>query len=236
MSHPIIAVLGLGAMGLPMATRLGERFSVRGYDISAERLALGGEGRPHPRRQRPGSGDRRRRRPSCRAQQGAARRGSLRHGRGRRCARAGRGRRAHLDGRHRRRPRGGRPTGASEAAPGRRADLRRSGQSRQGGSAGNGRRRRCRLHGRPAGAGTVGVHPGADRPEGRGRPGDEDRQPALVRRAHCRRRRGPGPGRSPGPGPDRCLEDPDGRCARRPSCSATAGRACCRPTTRAEPR
>ena len=40
MSNPTIAVLGLGAMGLPMATRLAEKFSVRGYDISAERLAL----------------------------------------------------------------------------------------------------------------------------------------------------------------------------------------------------
>ena len=40
MNTPIIAVLGLGAMGLPMATRLAEKFSVRGYDISNERLAL----------------------------------------------------------------------------------------------------------------------------------------------------------------------------------------------------
>lgn len=40
MSNPTIAVLGLGAMGLPMATRLAETFSVRGYDISRERLAL----------------------------------------------------------------------------------------------------------------------------------------------------------------------------------------------------
>ncbi|MGZ8410140.1 MAG: NAD(P)-dependent oxidoreductase [Hyphomicrobium sp.] len=40
MSNPIIAILGLGAMGLPMATRLAESFSVRGYDISGERLTL----------------------------------------------------------------------------------------------------------------------------------------------------------------------------------------------------
>ncbi|MFO1155053.1 MAG: NAD(P)-dependent oxidoreductase [Rhodospirillales bacterium] len=43
MSNPTIAVLGLGAMGLPMATRLAEKFSVRGYDISDERLALAGK-------------------------------------------------------------------------------------------------------------------------------------------------------------------------------------------------
>jgi 3-hydroxyisobutyrate dehydrogenase len=43
MSNPTIAVLGLGAMGLPMATHLAEKFSVRGYDISAERLALAKE-------------------------------------------------------------------------------------------------------------------------------------------------------------------------------------------------
>jgi 3-hydroxyisobutyrate dehydrogenase len=43
MTDPIIAVLGLGAMGLPMATRLAEKYSVRGYDISGERLALAGE-------------------------------------------------------------------------------------------------------------------------------------------------------------------------------------------------
>ncbi|MGM1029200.1 MAG: NAD(P)-dependent oxidoreductase [Actinomycetota bacterium] len=35
-----IAVIGLGAMGLPMATRLAERFDVRGFDIAEERLAL----------------------------------------------------------------------------------------------------------------------------------------------------------------------------------------------------
>src|SRR3954451_12886775 len=35
-----VAVIGLGAMGLPMATRLAERFEVRGFDIAAERIAL----------------------------------------------------------------------------------------------------------------------------------------------------------------------------------------------------
>lgn len=40
MTNPTIAVLGLGAMGLPMATRLAERYGVRGYDISRERLSL----------------------------------------------------------------------------------------------------------------------------------------------------------------------------------------------------
>lgn len=35
-----VAVIGLGAMGLPMATRLAERFEVRGFDIAAERVAL----------------------------------------------------------------------------------------------------------------------------------------------------------------------------------------------------
>lgn len=40
MTNPTIAVLGLGAMGLPMATRLAEKYSVRGYDISGERLSL----------------------------------------------------------------------------------------------------------------------------------------------------------------------------------------------------
>lgn len=38
-----IAVLGLGAMGLPMATRLAEQFDVRGYDIDPTRSALGAE-------------------------------------------------------------------------------------------------------------------------------------------------------------------------------------------------
>jgi 3-hydroxyisobutyrate dehydrogenase len=35
-----VAVIGLGAMGLPMAARLAERFEVRGFDIAAERVAL----------------------------------------------------------------------------------------------------------------------------------------------------------------------------------------------------
>ncbi|WP_432492865.1 NAD(P)-dependent oxidoreductase [Kineococcus auxinigenes] len=35
-----VAVLGLGAMGLPMATRLTEGLTVHGFDISAERLEL----------------------------------------------------------------------------------------------------------------------------------------------------------------------------------------------------
>lgn len=35
-----IAVLGLGAMGLPMAARLAEKFTVRGYDPNSDRAAL----------------------------------------------------------------------------------------------------------------------------------------------------------------------------------------------------
>lgn len=42
-SDPTIAVLGLGAMGLPMATRLAERFTVKGFDINAARLDLARE-------------------------------------------------------------------------------------------------------------------------------------------------------------------------------------------------
>ncbi|MEV7632116.1 NAD(P)-dependent oxidoreductase [Microbacterium sp. NPDC089318] len=38
-----VAVIGLGAMGLPMAARLAERFEVRGFDIAAERVALAAE-------------------------------------------------------------------------------------------------------------------------------------------------------------------------------------------------
>lgn len=38
-----VAVIGLGAMGLPMATRLAQRFTVRGFDIAPERLALAAE-------------------------------------------------------------------------------------------------------------------------------------------------------------------------------------------------
>ena len=41
---PIVTVLGLGAMGLPMALRLAETFIVRGFDLSADRVALAGEG------------------------------------------------------------------------------------------------------------------------------------------------------------------------------------------------
>ena len=41
MTSPVIAVLGLGAMGLPMATCLAEKFTVRGFDINPERLTLG---------------------------------------------------------------------------------------------------------------------------------------------------------------------------------------------------
>ena len=36
-----ITVVGLGAMGLPMATNLAKDFHVRGVDISEERLSLG---------------------------------------------------------------------------------------------------------------------------------------------------------------------------------------------------
>lgn len=35
-----VAVIGLGAMGLPMATRLAERFEVHGFDIAEERITL----------------------------------------------------------------------------------------------------------------------------------------------------------------------------------------------------
>lgn len=41
-SQPTIAVLGLGAMGLPMASRLAEEFPVRGYDISPARVTEAG--------------------------------------------------------------------------------------------------------------------------------------------------------------------------------------------------
>ncbi len=40
MSNPTIAVLGLGAMGLPMATRLAERFPVKSFDIAKVRMEL----------------------------------------------------------------------------------------------------------------------------------------------------------------------------------------------------
>ncbi len=41
---PVVAVLGLGAMGLPMALRLAETFPVQGFDLSSERVALASEG------------------------------------------------------------------------------------------------------------------------------------------------------------------------------------------------
>ena len=37
-----VAVIGLGAMGLPMAARLAQRFDVRGFDIAEQRLAESG--------------------------------------------------------------------------------------------------------------------------------------------------------------------------------------------------
>lgn len=40
MTTPTVAVLGLGAMGLPMATRLAEDLPVRGFDINPARLEL----------------------------------------------------------------------------------------------------------------------------------------------------------------------------------------------------
>ncbi|WP_269451928.1 NAD(P)-binding domain-containing protein [Tessaracoccus coleopterorum] len=53
-----IAILGLGAMGLPMATRLAEKWGVKGFDPTPERAALaeGGEWRParRPVRRQPG--------------------------------------------------------------------------------------------------------------------------------------------------------------------------------------
>ncbi len=45
-----VAVLGLGAMGLPMATWLAETFEVTGFDISSERLALAADGGVTPAR------------------------------------------------------------------------------------------------------------------------------------------------------------------------------------------
>ena len=38
-----ISVLGLGAMGLPMATNLATSFSVQAFDVSAERTAAAAE-------------------------------------------------------------------------------------------------------------------------------------------------------------------------------------------------
>ena len=43
MSTTTIAVLGLGAMGLPMASRLAEKFTVKGFDINPDRAALAGD-------------------------------------------------------------------------------------------------------------------------------------------------------------------------------------------------
>lgn len=40
-TNPEIAVLGLGAIGLPMATRLAEKFTVRGFDINPARITAG---------------------------------------------------------------------------------------------------------------------------------------------------------------------------------------------------
>lgn len=37
---PVVAVLGLGAMGLPMATRIASRLTVRAYDFDAQRMTL----------------------------------------------------------------------------------------------------------------------------------------------------------------------------------------------------
>jgi 3-hydroxyisobutyrate dehydrogenase len=47
-TDPTIAVLGLGAMGLPMASRLAERYQVRGFDINPERSALAQEAGVEP--------------------------------------------------------------------------------------------------------------------------------------------------------------------------------------------
>ena len=41
--HYTVAVLGLGAMGLPMATRLATRLTVRGFDVAENRLQLAAE-------------------------------------------------------------------------------------------------------------------------------------------------------------------------------------------------
>jgi 3-hydroxyisobutyrate dehydrogenase len=42
--RPVVAVLGLGAMGLPMARRLSREFEVRGFDLDPERRALAAAG------------------------------------------------------------------------------------------------------------------------------------------------------------------------------------------------
>ena len=51
-----VAVLGLGAMGLPMAMNLAERFPVRGFDGVAERRARAGRAGGVPPRPAPGGG------------------------------------------------------------------------------------------------------------------------------------------------------------------------------------
>lgn len=43
MTNKTIAILGLGAMGLPIASRLNERFDVRGFDVSADRISAASE-------------------------------------------------------------------------------------------------------------------------------------------------------------------------------------------------
>lgn len=40
MTNPTVAVIGLGAMGLPMAKHLAKDLGVRGYDIAPERIAM----------------------------------------------------------------------------------------------------------------------------------------------------------------------------------------------------
>ena len=46
--HYQVAVLGLGAMGLPMATRLASRLTVHGFDIAADRLELAAQAGVRP--------------------------------------------------------------------------------------------------------------------------------------------------------------------------------------------
>ncbi len=40
LTSPTVAVLGLGAMGLPIAAKLAESFTVQGFDVSSERIEL----------------------------------------------------------------------------------------------------------------------------------------------------------------------------------------------------
>ena len=51
--HYAVAVVGLGAMGLPMATRLTSKLSVHGFDISADRMQLASDAGRGPNRQIP---------------------------------------------------------------------------------------------------------------------------------------------------------------------------------------